>query len=323
MISRREFLSASAASSLAGLPVLAATPRPIRVVVPHPAGGAIDIVVRKITSIVTARQGQAFVIENIPGASGNIGTAVVARAQPDGQTLLAINTTFSYTRQLFKNLHWTPQQDPVPITSLIRTPEVIVVAGSSPYRTLQDLIDDAKARPGQLFYGTGGVGSPPHLGAEAFQQAAGIALTHVPYKGASEVIVGILSGAVQLMVSGVPSFTAHLRSGALRALGMASLDQRRSPAYPEVPTYTQAGVPGIDGRSSWTGIAAPAGTPAPVLANLQQLFTAAQQTPEYTDYLVAQASLPGGQTPQALAQALLVERKYWSQVAERAGLSAV
>ena len=328
MISRRLLLAGGVAASFNTSLTRAATEtpgfpsRPIRVVVPHPAGGAIDIVVRKLTSIVTARRGVAFVVDNVPGASGNIGTAAVARAAPDGYTLVAINSTFSYSRQLFKNLPWTPQQDPVPVTSLIRTPEVIVVSGQSPYRTLQDLVDDAKAHPGKLFYGTGGPGSPPHMGGEAFQQAAGISLTHVPYKGASEVIVGILQGSVQLMVAGIPSFTAYLRNGSLRALGIASMGGRRSPAFPDIPTYTEAGFPGIDGRTNWTGIAAPAGTPAALLDQLHSLFLEAQQSPEYSAYLAGQASLPGGLTPRELAALLVSEEQYWSRVASRAGLVA-
>ena len=228
-LKRRTLLGGLAAPLLATLPhaALAAgeayPSQRLRIVVPHPAGGGMDVVIRKLAEIVSRQIGQTIIVDNVPGASGNIGTAQVTRAKADGYTLLAINPTYSYVRQLFKNLPWTPEQEVLPVTTVLRTPDVVVVAGNSPYKTLQDLLADARKNPENLTYGTGGVGSPPHLAGEAFQQAAGIRLTHVPYKGANEVVMAILSGTVTLMVSGTPSFTGYLQSGALRALAIACL----------------------------------------------------------------------------------------------------
>lgn len=296
--------------------------RRLRIVVPHPAGGGVDVVVRKIAEIVARDIGQPIVVENVPGASGNIGTAQVARAAPDGYTLLAINPTFSYVKYLFRQLPWAPGREVLPVTTLLRTPDVVVVAGDSPYRTLGELVEDARAHPGKLSFGTGGVGSPPHLSGEAFAQAAGIGLTHVPYKGASEVVLGILSGTVTLMVSGIPSFTSYLQSGALRALAIASREGRRSEAFPAIPTYREAGLPGLDAATSWTwtGLAVPHGTPPARIDALQQAFARAQRTPAYQAYLRSQASLPGGASPAELAALTRGEEQYWQGVTRRAGI---
>ncbi|KAF1021614.1 MAG: hypothetical protein GAK30_01674 [Paracidovorax wautersii] len=279
---------------------------------------------RKISEIVSRDIGQPIVVENVPGASGNIGTGQVARATPDGYTLVAINPTFSYVKYLFKQLPWAPGAEVLPVTTLLRTPDVVVVAGDSPYKTLRDLIDDARARPGQLSFGTGGVGSPPHLSGEAFAQAGGITLTHMPYKGAAEVVMGILSGTVTLMVSGIPSFTSYLQSGALRALAIASRDGQRSVVFPAIPTYREAGLPQLDAPTSWTwtGLAVPHGTPQARIDFLQQAFARAQQTPDYQAYLLSQASLPGGIRPEALAAQAREEQQYWQRVTERAGIEA-
>lgn len=296
----------------------------LRIVVPHPAGGGVDVVVRKAAEIVSRQLGQPIVVENVPGASGNIGTAQVARAKPDGHTLVAINPTYSYVKHLFKQLPWAPGQEVLPVTTLLRTPDVVVVAGNSPYKTLRDLIDDARANPGKLSFGTGGVGSPPHLSGEAFTQAAGVQLQHVPYKGAAEVILGILSGTVTLMVSGIPSFTSYLQNGTLRALAIAARDGQRSTVFPDIPTYTEAGLPQLDAPTSWTwtGLAVPHGTPAERVDVLQQAFAKAQQTPEYQTYLTAQSSLAGGLRPAELLAQTRVEDQYWRQVTQRAGIQA-
>lgn len=329
-IARRNFIvTAGAALAAPGFVQAASVRTPqgypssvIKLVVPHPAGGGVDVVIRKVAAIVSVQIGQTIVIENAPGASGNIGTARVTQAKPDGYTLLAINPTFSYIRYLFKTLPWTPEQEVQPVTTVLRIPDVVVVAGNSPYKTLQDLIADARANPGKLTYGTGGVGSPPHLAGEAFQQAAGVQLTHVPYKGASEVVMGILSDTVTLMVSGVPSFTSYLKSGALRALSIAATNGKRSAAFPNIPTYTEAGLPRLDTEASWswTGIAVPNGTPPDIVAFLHAAFLKAQETPEYLEYVNAQASLIGGISPRDLVRQTKNEQAYWQTITQKAGL---
>lgn len=310
-------LAASAEQTATGYPS-----RPVKIVVPHPAGGGMDVITRKAAEIVARQTGSVIVVDNVPGASGNIGTGQVARARADGYTVVAINPTFSYVKYLFKTLPWTPEQEVVPVTTLIRTPDVVVVAGNSPYKNLRELIEYARANPGKLSYGTGGVGSPPHLAGEAFQQAAGIELLHVPYKGASEVIMGILSNSVTLMVSGTPSFTSYLKAGSLRGLSIAALEGKRLAAFPDIPTYTEAGLPALDTRTSWTwtGLAVPRGTPPEIIDFLQAAFQAAQQTQEYRDYVASQASLPGGLTSAGLVQQARDEQSYWHQVTQKAAI---
>ncbi len=236
--------------------------KPITMVVPAPPGGGTDLVARMYSDLLTQELGQQVLVDNKGGGNGNVGTAIVARAKPDGYTLLMQYSAYhSANPALIKDLNWKPD-DFTGVAMGAVAPHVIVIAKKVPADTLRDFIAYAKANKGKLNYASVGAGSVPHLGGVLLNKAAGLDLTHVPYKGAGPATADLVAGQVELMVVTPPSVSGHIRSGAVKALALAS--EQRHPAFPDIPTTAEAGLPGytLDG---WFALFAPAGTPQPIV----------------------------------------------------------
>lgn len=316
----RAFSLLAIAAALAGLatPAVAAYPdKPVRIVVPNPPGGAVDVVTRKVAQKLTVQTGQSFVVENKPGASGTIGTTQVVNAPADGYTLLANDNSYTTLPYVFKKLNWDHQNALVPIAPFAFSPVVLGVKADSRFKDLASLISYAKAHPGEVTFGTGGPGSSPHFAAEAFQQAAGIKLMHVPYKGAGEAMIGLLGGSVDLLVVSTPTALAPVKGNQMRLLGISG--KSRVDVFPNVPTFAEAGVPTFN-LFNWSGLAAPKGTPKEVIARLQAEVQKALQAPDMKDFLAQMGSQPGNLDSPAFAQLIQRETAQWASVAQKANI---
>lgn len=240
--------------------------KPIRLVVPFPAGGGTDIVAREVANKVTAQKSWTFVIDNKPGSGGNLGIDAAVKSAADGHTLvigqtsnLAINAT------LYSKLPYDPVKDLTPIALIGHSPMAVVVAANSPYRTLADLVAAAKAKPESINYATSGNGTVAHLATELFQKEAGVRMTHIPYKGAAQGLTDVIGGSVQVYVSSIPTLIGHIRNGKLRALAVTALE--RVDDLPQVPTVAESGYKGFE-AVTWFGILGPARLPDDIRASL-------------------------------------------------------
>ena len=245
----------------------------IRFIVPWPAGGAADAVGRLVAQALTTQLGQTVYVENIAGAGGNIGTVQFVRSKPDGYTLyLATSSTNAAGPHLYKRTGFEPIKDFTPVASVAAIPSILVVPAASPFRTPKDIIDAAKAKPGKLSYGSGGVGASAHLAGELFKFIAGIDVIHVPYKGSGPAISDVMAGQLSYMfdTGAVP----YIRGGKVRAVAIAA--DKRLPLFPEVPTFTELGIKGMQ-MNAWYGIAAPAGTPETVVTRVNAAINKALQ----------------------------------------------
>lgn len=264
----KRFLVAAAATFAMGL-ALAQAPgypnKPIRIIVPFTAGSATDIMARIVGEKFTAKWGQPVVVENKPGAGGTLGAAQVAKADPDGYTLLVVSTGHVVNPVLYQNLTYDTLGDFAGVAPLATLPNVLVVAANSPLRSVTDLIAAAKAKPGQMNYASAGTGSATHVNAEKFRAATGIDVQHVPFKGTPETIVETIAGRVDFMFTPMLSSVPQVREGKMRALAVST--GRRSPSLPDVPTVAEAGVPGF-AFDFWAGMLAPAKTPRDVVNKL-------------------------------------------------------
>ena len=265
---------------LAGTPLLASArnaaaqswpDRPVRVIVGFPAGGSVDIFVRIVAQSLSEQLGQPFVIENRPGASGNIGTEAVVRSAPDGYTLLAIGVTNATGAALYDNLKFDFLRDIVPIASTVRGVGVLVVNPALPVTTIGEFIAYARANPGKINFTSSGPGTPQHLYGELFMQMTGVAMVHVPYRGSPQSLTGLLAGEVQAMFDTLSTSIEHIKAGRLRALGVTSA--QRAEALPDTPALSEV-VPGYE-AAAWQGFGAPKGTPAPIVERLSRAINAA------------------------------------------------
>ena len=296
-------------------PAFAAYPdKPVRIVVPYAPGGAVDVVARKLAQKLSEQTGQSFFVENKPGASGTIGAQSVVRAAPDGYTLLAMDNTFALLPFVFKKLPWEGDIPVVPIAVSAYTPVLLLVNSDSKYNDLGSLIAFAKANPDKLTYGTGGNGSAPHFSAEAFQQAAGVKLSHIPYKGAGEAVIGLVGGQIDLVLLSTGSVASQIKAGKLRPL--AASGSKRLASFPNVPTFAEAGLPGF-GIVNWSGLVAPAGTPKDVVARLNAEVKKALDTPDMKAFLANLSADSGGGDSEAFAKLMKDENARWAVVAKK------
>ena len=269
-LNRRRLVALLAGAFLAPLASLAqaqAYPdKSIRLVVPWPAGGGADAVGRAVAAALTTELGKTVYVENVAGAGGNIGTQQFIRSAPDGYTLiLATSSTNVANPYLYKKTGFDPIKDFTPVASVALIPSVLVVPSASPFKSPKDIIDAAKAKPGKLSYGSGGMGASAHLAGELFKSVAKVDITHVPYKGSGPALTDVMGGQLDLMFD--TGAFAHIKGGKIRALAVAA--DKRQPLIPDVPTFEELGVKGMI-MNAWYGVAAPAGTPAPVVAKVNE-----------------------------------------------------
>ena len=293
--------------------------RPVHVVVPYPAGGPNDIIVRLVGRKLGEALGQPVVVENRPGAGGNIGTDSVAKSAPDGYTLVSVGPGALIINPLLGKVPYDTMRDFAPVTIMAVAPNALVAHPSFPAKTVAELIALAKRSPGAIDYASGGSGSTPHLAAALFAVMAGVRMTHVPYKGTGPATADLIGGQVQIAFLGIPTVLPHIRSGKLRVLAVTG--KRRSPELPGVPTVDEAGVPGYE-LSPWYGLLAPAGTPPAVVARLAAEVTRIVGDPAMREQLVAQGAEPAGGTPEAFAQTLRSDAAVWAKVVKEAGIRA-
>lgn len=289
----------------------------IRLVVPFATGGTSEIVARSVANGLTSVLGQSVYVENKPGGAGNIAMAEVKRANPDGYTLILGHVgTLAVNPSLFgKKLPYDPNKDFAPVTLVAKVPNVIAVSSKSPYKTIADLIADAKANPNKINYGSAGNGSAGHLAMEYFSSEAGIDLTHVPYKGSGNMLTDLIGGQIQATFNGLPSLIGQIKGGALRPLAVGSSD--RSKALPDVPTLAESGFKGFE-TSQWYGIIAPAGTPPDIIATLQQAIKKVLDTPEFASRMLEDGAVLVGDTPQQFNAFINGELERWAKVFEKA-----
>ena len=293
--------------------------KPVTLIVPFAVGGSTDIVSRLIGHELTASLGKPVLVDNRTGAGGVIGWSAVAKAAPDGYTLLAMDLSYAIAATLIPNLPFEPRKSFAIITTAISVPHVMVVHPSVKANSVQELIALAKANPGKLFYGSGGNGTNTHLGSELFKSLAGVDLVHVPYKGAGAVLQDLMAGQVQMLVSSITTTLPHIRSGRLRALMVTS--ESRAPVLPQVPSAPEAGLPKMI-MNFWVNLAAPAGTPQPVVARLHKEIVAALATPE-TSKRLAELGLDGvGNSPAQAARLVDDEIQRWGAVIKAANIKA-
>lgn len=316
MISRRHAIALTA-SALA-LPAWAQA-RTTRIVVPFAAGGPIDVTARILADAVKDSLG-TVIVENRPGAGGNIGVSQVAKATPDGLTLgIATTASHGINPWLFKQLPYDPAKDFAPVTQMLRVPNVLVMNADAAKRlninSLPDLIRYGKTNPGKLNYGSGGSGSAGHLAGELFKNQAGVFAVHIPYNGGNPAQLGLLSGQVDFNFDNLATAAANIRSGKLKALAVTTA--QRSGVMPDVPTVAET-LPGFE-IDTWWGLVAPAGTPADVVAKLNAAFTAALQSPDVKGKFAALMAEPAPSTPQAFGDFMNRERAKYERMVKLSG----
>ncbi len=291
--------------------------KPIRFVSPFPAAGVNDIIARIIALKMSEALGQQWVVENRPGAGGNIGTGYVAKAAADGYTLLNGGMGSLTVNPFTGKVPYDTLRDFAPVILMARAPNVVTVHPALPVKSVQDLIALAKARPGQLNYASGGVGSTPHLSGALFASMAGINIVHVPYKGGALASVDLLAGQVELSFLGIPSSLPFIREGKLR--GLAVTGMQRSPELPGVPTVHEAGLPGYD-VNPWYGVLAPAGTPHDIIARLNTAIARIVRTPEVGRQFTVQGVESTSTTPEEYAAIIKADFAKWGKVVRDAGI---
>jgi tripartite-type tricarboxylate transporter receptor subunit TctC len=289
--------------------------RPVKIVVPSPPGGGTDIVARVLAQHYSKALGQPFFVENKPGAGNMIGIEFVARSPGDGYTLLLVASTLALNSVLYKKVPYDPVRDFAPITIAATAPNVLIVNTALPVRSLAEFIALAKSKPGALSYGTPGIGTSPHLSMELLKSMAGIDLQHVPYRGTAAAVTDLIGGQIAATFANALTAKPQVDSGRVRALAVSG--PKRIEALPAVPPVADAGVPGYEAMQ-WYGMAAPAGTPAPVIARLNAEAVKALQSDEMKEKLALDGAQPVGSTPAEFAALIRSELDKWTRVARAA-----
>ena len=316
--SRRAFLAATGATLAAiGTQAQQWPAKPIRIIVPFPPGQSTDILARVMADQLTKTLGQQVVAENRPGAGGSIGADVAAKAPPDGYTLVMVTiSTHGIAPAIYPRLPYDVQKDFAPIANIGLTPQVLMASLKSGISSVQDLITKAKAG-GDLNYGSSGNGSASHLAVEMLRSAASIKLTHVPFKGNADALLALQSGDIQLMSDAIPGAVGPVRTGKVKALGIA--DQRRSPFLPDLPTIAEQGLPGVV-AVGWIGLSAPARTPEPILDRISAEVMRILKEPEVLARLNDLAFVPAGESRQQFEAYIALENTKWSKIVRDAGV---
>jgi tripartite-type tricarboxylate transporter receptor subunit TctC len=291
--------------------------RPVRILVPSSPGGGTDILARVLADHLSRSMGGQFFVENRPGAGQMIGIEAVARAAPDGYTLLMAASTLAINPAMYRKVSYDALRDFAPITQVAGLPNVLLVHPSLPVRTLQELIATAKEKPGHLTYASAGIGTSPHMGMELFKSMAAIDLVHVPFRGTGPAVTEMLSGRVPTGLSNTLTAIPHIEAGTLRALAVTGT--RRAEALPKIPTIAEAGVPGYEALQ-WYGLLAPAGTPAAIVTRIAADVSAALRLPDVKERLAADGAEAVGSTPAAFAALIKEELDKWAKVARAAGI---
>ncbi|MEP7182331.1 MAG: tripartite tricarboxylate transporter substrate binding protein [Betaproteobacteria bacterium] len=291
--------------------------KPVRLVVPFPAGGPLDATGRAIAQKLTEAWGQSVVVDNRPGAGGNIGADLVAKSAPDGYTVvMGALSTHAVNPSLYPSMPYDAVRDFTPITLVATTPNVLVVNPTLPVNSVKELIAYAKANPGKLSFGSGSNGSAGHLAGELFKVDAGVDMVHIPYKGAAPAMQALLAGDTQLMFDNLASSMPQVKAGKLRALAVTTA--QRSKLVPELPTMAEAGVPGFD-IATWFGLLAPAGTPPAVIAKWNADVVTILKSPEMRDRLAAQGAEAAPTTPTEFAQFIGRELTKYARIVKASG----
>jgi len=290
--------------------------RPVRVVVPFAPGGAVDIVARMTALRLGDQLGQTFVVDNRAGAGGTIGTEIVAKSRPDGYTLLVGSMGVAVNAVLHPKLPYDTLKDLAPITMLAEQPNIVVVHPSVPAKSMRELLASAKAKPGQITYGSGGVGSNSHFATVLFLMMAKVDMLHVPYKGLGPAVTELVGGQVQVAIPNVSTALPHVKAGKLRLLAVTT--KKRFPLFPETPTVDESGVPGYE-SSGWYGLWAPAGLPRELVARLNGETVKALTSVAMKEQLTVQGLEPIPTTPDAFAQRMRTEVAQWGKVVKATG----
>lgn len=291
--------------------------RPIRLIVPASPGGGTDFTARTIGQKLSEVVKQTVIVDNRPGAAGNIGVEIASKASPDGYTIVMPITSFSINPHLYSKLPFDTAKDFAPIVLASSAPLFLVVNPSVPAKTVSELIALAKAKPGQLNYANSGNGTTAHLAGELLKKTAGIDLVSVPFKGGGPAVIDLIAGRVHIYFSTIPAALTQVKAGKLR--GIAVTTQKRVDLIPEVPTVAESGLPGFE-VVGWFGIFAPAGTPKPVIATLNKGINAALRAPETQERFARQGLIPGGGTPEDLERFFRAELKRWGALIKEVGI---
>jgi tripartite-type tricarboxylate transporter receptor subunit TctC len=294
--------------------------KPIRLIVPFAPGGAVDVIARIVAKGASERLGQPMIIENRGGAGGGIGADAVARAAPDGYTLLMGSTaTMAINPSIYKSLTYDPVKSFAPIAMVAQAPHVIVVASTSPYKTVESLVSYAKANPDAATFGSGGVGTPTHLAGELFAQRTGIKMRHIPYKGSGPALTDLMGRLLTVQIDSLPAVLGFIKGGRLRAL--AQTGPARAASLPDVPTAAEAGVAGFD-VTGWFGLFAPAGTSSVVVQRLNKAINATMADPATRLLLAQQGAEPGGGSDSQFDQYVRSDISRWAVVVKTANVQA-
>lgn len=293
--------------------------KPIRIIVPWPPGGGTDIFARSIGQKLTEAWGQQVIVDNRPGAAGNIGARLAAKAPADGYTLLLATITLATSPSLYKSLGYDPLRDLAPITLIAGVPHLLVVHPSLPAKSVKELIALAKSRPGEINYASAGIGSPFHLAAELFNLLAGVKMNHVSYNGGGPAVVAVIGGEVQVAFANLLAVLPHVQAGKLRALGITSAT--RSSAAPNLPTIAESGLKGYD-FTSWFGMLAPTGTPGDIVQKLNEEIVKVLKSPELKERFARDGADIIASDSQEFSAYLRSETTKWAKVIKEAGIRA-
>jgi tripartite-type tricarboxylate transporter receptor subunit TctC len=293
--------------------------KPVRVIVPFPAASATDVIARTIGQKLGEKWGQAVVVDNKPGAGGNLGTEIAAKAPADGYTILMGTVANTISSSLYKKLSYDFVKDFTPVTLVAATPLVLVANPSFPANNVKELIAYVKARPGQVNFGSGGIGTSNHLAGEMFKSMTGTDMVHVPYKGTPAAQSDLLSGQVSLMFDNIVAVMPHIKSGRMKAIAVTS--PKRVSTLPNVPTVAESGVPGFDAMS-WIGVLVPKGTPKKIVDKLNSDFVEAIAMPDVKERLSTGGAELAGSTPEQFAEHIRKETEKWAKAVKASGATA-